>query len=202
MTLQEAYQSWQQLDDNRVLYAKTREAFQKTWFHLPTDKPCSYYTKDVLVQAMAAAATVFGGFKVRAASVMCHVLTYASQVEPKDNPKPDFTFSDLVRPAGDSGGQQRDAKKTKVRVIPCPSAASMSFRCQGGTACPSMSFRCQGGTACPSMSFRCQRGTACPSVSFRCQRGTACPSVSFRCQRRKSSWTSAKTIGSVTPGNT
>ena len=44
MTLQEAYQKWQEQEQNRKLFTKTREAFRKVWFQLPTNKPCEFYT--------------------------------------------------------------------------------------------------------------------------------------------------------------
>lgn len=95
MNLGQAYQGWQQMEENRELYVKTREAFRKAWFQLPTNKPCSYYTKEVLGNALAAT-YVIESFKAKAASVMIHVLNFANWAEPKFNPKPDFTFEDLM----------------------------------------------------------------------------------------------------------
>ena len=95
MNLGQAYQAWQQQSQNRELYLKTREAFRKAWFTLPTNKPCSYYTKEVLGTALAET-RVIQSFKARAASVMIHVLTFANFAEPKYNPLPDFTFEDLM----------------------------------------------------------------------------------------------------------
>lgn len=95
MNLGQAYQGWQQMEENRELYIKTREAFRKAWFQLPTNKPCSYYTKEVLGNALAAT-YVIESFKAKAASVMIHVLNFANWAEPKFNPKPDFTFEDLM----------------------------------------------------------------------------------------------------------
>ena len=95
MNLGQAYQGWQQQSQNRDLYVKTREAFRKAWFTLPTNKPCSYYTKEVLGTALAETREIESN-KVKAASVMCHVLTWANWAEPKFNPKPDFTYQDLM----------------------------------------------------------------------------------------------------------
>lgn len=95
MNLGQAYQAWQQQSQNRELYLKTREAFRKAWFTLPTNKPCSYYTKEVLGTALAET-RVIESFKANAASVMIHVLTFANFAEPKYNPLPDFTFEDLM----------------------------------------------------------------------------------------------------------
>ena len=95
MNLAQAYQGWQQQSQNRELYTKTREAFRKAWFTLPTNKPCSYYTKEVLGEALAATREVESN-KAKAASVMVHVLTFANWAEPKFNPKPDFDYNDLM----------------------------------------------------------------------------------------------------------
>jgi len=95
MNLAQAYQGWQQQAQNRELYTKTREAFRKAWFTLPTNKPCSYYTKEVLGTALAATREVESN-KAKAASVMVHVLTFANWAEPKFNPKPDFDYHDLM----------------------------------------------------------------------------------------------------------
>ena len=95
MTLQEAYQGWQEQQQNKPLFAKTREAFRKAWFALPTNKPCPYYTKEILGEALAATDQAEEN-KAKAASVMIHVLTFANQQEPGDNPKPSFTFGDLM----------------------------------------------------------------------------------------------------------
>lgn len=95
MNLAQAYQGWQQLSENRELYIKTKEAFRKAWFTLPTNKACSYYTKEILGEALAATREVESN-KARAASIMVHVLNFANWAEPKWNPKPDFTFEDLM----------------------------------------------------------------------------------------------------------
>lgn len=95
MNLAQAYSGWQQQSQNRELYVKTKEAFRKAWFALPTNKPCSYYTKEVLGEALAATREVHSN-KAKAASVMIHVLTFANWAEPKFNPKPDFTIDDLM----------------------------------------------------------------------------------------------------------
>lgn len=95
MNLSQAYQGWQQMQENRELYKKTREAFRKAWFTLPTNKPCSYYTKEVLGTALAET-RVIESDKAKAASVMVHVLTFAHWAEPKFNPEPDFEYGDLM----------------------------------------------------------------------------------------------------------
>lgn len=83
------------MSGNRDLYIKTRDAFRKAWFVLPTNKPCSYYTKEILGNALASTHEIESN-KVKAASVMIHVLNWANWVEPKYNPKPDFAYNDLM----------------------------------------------------------------------------------------------------------
>ena len=98
MTLQEAFDSWKQQDENHQLYVNTRNAFRMAWFNLPTNKPCSYYTKEILGEALAATREVESN-KAKAASVMIHVLTYAHTVAPDDNPLPAFTLDHLMSAA-------------------------------------------------------------------------------------------------------
>ena len=96
MNLRQAYDGWSQQSQNKQLYVKTRYAFRRAWFTLPTNKPCSWYTKDVLALALAETRVVESD-KVKAASVMVHVLTWANFAEPKWNPKPDFETKDVTR---------------------------------------------------------------------------------------------------------
>jgi len=96
MNLRQAYDGWSQQEQNRQLYVKTRDAFRRAWFTLPTNKPCSWYTKDVLALALAETRVVESD-KVKSASVMIHVLTWANFAEPKYNPKPDFKTEDVTR---------------------------------------------------------------------------------------------------------
>lgn len=96
MNLRQAYDGWSQQEQNRTLYTNTRDAFRRAWFTLPTNKPCSWYTKDVLALALAETRVVESD-KVKSASVMVHVLNWAHFAEPKWNPKPDFTMNDVTR---------------------------------------------------------------------------------------------------------
>lgn len=96
MNLRQAYDGWGQQSQNKQLYVNTRDAFRRAWFTLPTNKPCSWYTKDVLALALAETRVVESD-KVKAASVMVHVLTWANFAEPKWNPKPDFETKDVTR---------------------------------------------------------------------------------------------------------
>lgn len=102
------------MEENRELYIKTREAFRKAWFQLPTNKPCSYYTKEVLGNALAAT-YVIESFKAKAASVMIHVLNFANWAEPKFNPKPDFTFEDLMEY---TKGPKREVEPAPEQIAP------------------------------------------------------------------------------------
>ena len=95
MNLNEAYNGWQRVKENSQFYVKTRNDFRKAWLMLPTNKPCSYYSKDVLGEALAASQETEGA-KVRAASVMIQVLQWAHDQEPKESPKVEFTLDDLM----------------------------------------------------------------------------------------------------------
>ena len=99
MKLDDAYNAWGQQSDNRELFYKTKTAFRKMWWLIPTNKPCSYYTLQVLGRALAQANGAHSD-KVSAASVMCHVLNYAYQCEPENMDKPSFGFSDIVNYEG------------------------------------------------------------------------------------------------------
>lgn len=99
MKLDDAYNAWGQQSDNRELFQKTKTTFRKMWGLIPTNKPCSYYTLQVLGRALAQANGAHGD-KVSAASVMCHVLNYAYQCDPEGWDKPRFGFSDIVNYEG------------------------------------------------------------------------------------------------------
>ena len=100
MNLDKAYESWGQMSDNRELYFKTKTLFRKMWWLIPTNKPCSYYTLEMLGRALVQANGAQSD-KVKAASVMCHVLNFAHIAQPDDNPKPAFGFQDIVDYTGD-----------------------------------------------------------------------------------------------------
>lgn len=95
MNLKQAYEGWGQQSQNRELYLKTKEAFRKAWFLLPTNKPCSWYTKRILALALAETKVVYSD-KVRATSVLIQALDWANFAEPNFNPKPDFTIDDIT----------------------------------------------------------------------------------------------------------
>ena len=95
MNLNEAYNGWQRVKENSQFYVKTRNDFRKAWLMLPTNKPCSYYSKDVLGEALAASKET-EAVKARAASVMIQVLQWAHDQEPKESPKVKFTLDDLM----------------------------------------------------------------------------------------------------------
>jgi len=95
MTLRQAYDDWSQQTQNIKLYRRTRQFFQKAWFTLPTNKPCAYYTMDVLGKALSETREVVSS-KASAASVMVQVLSWANFAEPDVNPAPNFTHNDLM----------------------------------------------------------------------------------------------------------
>lgn len=94
MLLSEAYLLWQKEPENMALYRNTKDAFRLTWLMLPTNKPCAYYTKDVLADAMVKTKTMHD-FRVKAGSVMVHVLIYAHKRDP-ENPMPAFSFNEVL----------------------------------------------------------------------------------------------------------
>ena len=96
MTLSQAYNGWSIQSQNRKHYNATKEMFRKSWFMLETNQPCSYYTEQILGEALAKT-RVIETYKVNAASVMIQVLEFANFAEPKVNPKPDFTIRDLMK---------------------------------------------------------------------------------------------------------
>ena len=95
MKLDDAYNAWGGQSENRELAQKTKKIFHNIWWLIPTNKPCNYYTLEVLGRALVQANGAHSD-KVSAASVMCHVLNYAHNVDPEGNNKPSFTFSDIV----------------------------------------------------------------------------------------------------------
>ena len=122
MNLRQAYDGWSQQSQNKQLYVKTRDAFRRAWFTLPTNKPCSWYTKDVLALALAETRVVESD-KVKAASVMVHVLTWANFAEPKWNPKPNFETADvtrLIRLSADKLEKERERINAAMSAKPEP----------------------------------------------------------------------------------
>lgn len=95
MTLREAYDKWGQQKGVETFCAKTRSVFQRTWKLLNWDTPCKQLTLTVLTDA-ARRSKVFRNDAIKAASVMVHVLNYAHQQEPKEQPKPNFSYSDIM----------------------------------------------------------------------------------------------------------
>lgn len=118
MTLQEAYQGWQMVKDNRALYMRSKDAFRKVWLMLPTNKPCGYYTLEVLVSAITQTKMDYS-FRVQAASVMLHVLVYAHNQDPDENPLPPFTYNEVLLGAREKeGGQKDDEDDTDLDIDP------------------------------------------------------------------------------------
>ena len=122
MKLSEAYSQWQRQQACRPLYMRTREAFRKVWFALPTNKETGYYTLDVLGAALSAADAADSD-KTNAASVMVHVLAYANTADPEHSPLPDFDYNAVLaasppRLPMPSGNTKADAGETTTVVLP------------------------------------------------------------------------------------
>lgn len=96
MKLKDAYERWGQQNANYALYIKTRSVFAQAWSKLNWDSPCKELTLPVLTQALANKKIVVAESKIRAASVMVHVLTWAHEQEPNETPKPLFEYCDLL----------------------------------------------------------------------------------------------------------
>ncbi len=123
MKLDDAYNAWGNMSENRELAQKTKKIFHNIWWLVPTNKPCNYYTLEVLGRALVQANGAHSD-KVSAASVMCHVLNYAHNVDPEGNNKPDFTFSDIVNYTGEqmTGDRSLAENKPAQKDLPgtCP----------------------------------------------------------------------------------
>lgn len=113
MTLSQAYNGWSIQSQNRKHYNATKEMFRKSWFMLETNQPCSYYTEQVLGEALAKT-RVIETYKVNAASVMIQVLEFANFAEPKVNPKPDFTIRDLMKYTRGEVEENNNIKEEKI----------------------------------------------------------------------------------------
>ena len=112
MRLDEAYQQWGSQSENRELYKNTKDLFRKATWLLPTNKPCSYYTLEVLGRALAQT-TMASGDKAKAASVICHVLNFAHDTDAEANPKPAFDYDALTHYVGKA---KTDAPAEKPEV--------------------------------------------------------------------------------------
>ena len=116
MRLDEAYQRWGSESKNRELFKNTKDVFRKATWKLPTNQPCSYYTLPVLARAFAAS-TLAHSDKVNAASVMCHVLNYAHNVDPDNNPYPDFSFNDITDYGGNNNVTEKEEPEEKTESV-------------------------------------------------------------------------------------
>ena len=131
MKLDDAYNAWGGQSENRELAQKTKKIFHNIWWLIPTNQPCNYYTLEVLGRALVQANGAQSD-KVKAASVMVHVLNYAHNIDPEGNNKPDFTFSDIVNYTGEKEemtgdrsqmtGDRSPAEQTREDALPgtCP----------------------------------------------------------------------------------
>lgn len=119
MTLREAYDQWGRQKGVETFCAKTRSVFLRTWKLLDWNTPCKQLTLTVLTDA-ARRSKVFRNDAIKAASVMVHVLNYAHQQEPKEQPKPSFSYSDIMEESHEDpvkkakkGGYGRETCRTK-----------------------------------------------------------------------------------------
>ena len=124
MKLDDAYNAWGNMSENRELAQKTKKIFHNIWWLIPTNKPCNYYTLEVLGRALVQTNGAHSD-KVSAASVMCHVLNYAHNVDPEGNNKPSFTFSDIVNYTGEKENEMTEmtgdrslAEQTREDALP------------------------------------------------------------------------------------
>ncbi len=96
MTIQEAYSQWAHQSGNKTLAARTATAWCKVWSHLDNNKPCSDITVRVLVNAMVRLRFVMQEDRVRASSVMVHVLNYARKKSQDMEEAPVFTYQEIL----------------------------------------------------------------------------------------------------------
>lgn len=71
----------------------------QVWKKLDFSIPCKEVTLAVLREALAKRGPVYAEDKVRAASVMVHVLTFAHQEQPQECPMPMFDYGALLKDA-------------------------------------------------------------------------------------------------------
>ena len=71
----------------------------QVWKKLDFSIPCKEVTLAVLREALAKRGPVYAEDKVRAASVMVHVLTFAHQEQPQECPMPRFDYGALLKDA-------------------------------------------------------------------------------------------------------
>ncbi len=97
ITIKEAYDQWSKEASFRVLAAKTHIAWCKVWSHLDDSKPCSDITVRILVNAMVKLPFIMMEDRVRACSVMVHVLNYVRKKCQDMEDSPVFTYQDVLR---------------------------------------------------------------------------------------------------------
>ena len=96
MNLRQAYRGWSQQSQNFNQYVRIRPLFNRVWLFLDMEKPCSWYTAQILGEALAEP-HIIESDKRKAAEAMLSVLEFANWAEPKWNPKPTFTVDDLMK---------------------------------------------------------------------------------------------------------
>lgn len=95
LTLREAYRLWGEQEQYRVLYNRTKVSFRDTWAALDLDKPCAHYTLEVLGAAIKKGRGIYQS-KVKASSVMQHVLHFAHVIDAEHCPAVSFTYNEIL----------------------------------------------------------------------------------------------------------
>lgn len=95
LTLREAHRLWGEQKQYRVLYNRTKVSFRDTWAALDLDKPCAYYTLEVLGAAITKGRGLYQNM-VKASSIMQHVLNYAHVLDAEHCPALRFSYGEIA----------------------------------------------------------------------------------------------------------
>lgn len=95
LTLKEAYRLWGEQVQFKQLYHRTMVAFKDTWAILDLDKPCCYYSLEILGEAIKKGRGIYQS-KVKASSVMQHVLQFAHVIDAEHCPAVSFTYNEIL----------------------------------------------------------------------------------------------------------
>lgn len=109
LTLREAHRLWGEQEQFRVLYNRTKVSFRDTWAALDLDKPCVYYTLEVLGTAITKGRGLYQNM-VKASSIMQHVLNYAHVFDAEHCPAPRFSYGEIAAYA-------KSAAQPKVHAV-------------------------------------------------------------------------------------
>lgn len=109
LTLREAYKLWGEQGQFQQLYNRTKVSFKDVWAALDLDRPCAYYTLDILGAAIIKGRGLYQN-KVKASSVMQHVLNYAHVLDAEHCPAPRFSYGEIAAYA-------KSAAQPKVQAV-------------------------------------------------------------------------------------